>query len=92
MATNNFKFYHDPGHGWMEVPVSLLKRHNLIDKISHYSYYDPETRLVYLEEDCDAPLLINYLDNSKIYYKIIDKYIGDSSIRTMNSFDPSKIP
>jgi hypothetical protein len=42
----------DCGHGWLEVPVELY----LIapSTLSSFSYYDKETRTLYLEEDFDA--------------------------------------
>lgn len=43
----------DPGHGWTEVPYSLLVQLGIHDKISPYSYRCRNT--CYLEEDCDAP-------------------------------------
>lgn len=49
----NFTFYSDSGHGWLEVPLSMVKR--VGHTPSRYSYYNPKTQLVYLEEDCDAP-------------------------------------
>lgn len=51
-----YKFHVDPGHGWLAVPVKELEEHNLLSKISVYSYRRGDT--VFLEEDCDAPLFI----------------------------------
>lgn len=45
-------FYSDPGHGWLAVPLALLDRLNLFDKISSYSYM--RGALAHLEEDLDA--------------------------------------
>ena len=44
-------FHEDPGHGWLQVPHSLLKSLKIDKKISRYSYRD--THNAYLEEDCD---------------------------------------
>lgn len=46
-----FKFFEDPGHGWIEVPISMLEVMGIKNRISHYSYRRGE--LAYLEEDCD---------------------------------------
>lgn len=44
-------FYADPGHGWLAVPVALLARLDLLDRITSYSYIRGKT--AYLEEDGD---------------------------------------
>lgn len=60
-------FHSDPGHGWLETTFAELKRFSLEDKVSSYSYIDrtvshePDEAKVYLEEDCDAPLLLKAL-------------------------------
>lgn len=51
-----YKFISDPGHGWLEVTRSELEALDLLGKISRYSYQ--RGALVYLEEDCDAPLFV----------------------------------
>ncbi len=51
---NTFIFHEDPGHGWLEVPLSLIKELNIQNKISIYSYKDRDK--AYLEEDCDFPV------------------------------------
>ena len=43
--------YFDPGHGWAAVPLILLDRLQLLDRITTYSYM--RGRFAYLEEDCD---------------------------------------
>lgn len=47
-------FYEDPGHGWLAVPLELLDRLGILDKISTYSYM--RGKLAHLEEDCDYSL------------------------------------
>ncbi len=52
--TKVFKFYSDPGHGWLAVKVADVSRVNMSAKdFSQYSYTRGST--LYLEEDCDAP-------------------------------------
>ena len=46
-----FKFYQDPGHGWVKVPKALLKEIGIDEQISSYSYMRGDW--AYLEEDCD---------------------------------------
>ena len=52
-------YHQDPGHGWVEVPLSLLERLNLLGKISAFSYVDADKRLAYLEEDADLSLFMH---------------------------------
>jgi hypothetical protein len=53
------KFYSDPGHGWVAVKRKIVYDMDLAGKISPYSYQRGKT--VYLEEDCDASLLVEAL-------------------------------
>jgi hypothetical protein len=50
----NLKWYNDPGHGWLAVPVALLKELNILNCISVYSYVSSDHETAYLEEDHDA--------------------------------------
>ena len=54
---HTFTFHSDAGHGWVEVPLAVLKDLGIADKITSYSYMRTCTRdgvTAYLEEDCDA--------------------------------------
>ena len=51
--------YADPGHAWCKVPRSLLVKLGIDGDITTFSYQRGE--YVYLEEDCDLPLLITTL-------------------------------
>lgn len=51
-AHRSLRFISDPGHGWLEVPVSELVRLGIAKKISRYSY--KKGAMAYLEEDSDA--------------------------------------
>lgn len=51
-----FDIFDDPGHGWLKVPVSLLEKLGIADKITPYSYRRGD--FAYLEEDCDAGTFI----------------------------------
>lgn len=57
--TISFDFISDPGHGWLKCHKRLLDQLGIADKISSYSYM--RENYAYLEEDCDAGLLINAL-------------------------------
>ena len=68
---NPFKqacWFSSPSHAWLAVPRELLKKHKLEEKISSFSYqqtHQDGTPIVFLEEDCDATLLINTLGKEK---------------------------
>ena len=51
--------YSDPGHAWCKVPRSLLVKYNIEGDITSFSYQRGD--YVYLEEDCDLPLLVTTL-------------------------------
>jgi len=82
------KFYDDPGHGWLSVPIDLLQEYDLTDKISTCSYRKGDT--AYLEEDCDLARFIEAI-GSQSWQKIKDKIenchlASDNFIRNLPSF------
>jgi hypothetical protein len=51
--TKSFRFYYDPGHGWLEVSLADMAEVGLpLSAISRYSYRKGD--VLYLEEDCDC--------------------------------------
>jgi len=46
-----YVIFESPGHGWLRVPLSELKKFNILEDISPFSYTDGE--FAYLEEDVD---------------------------------------
>lgn len=48
-----YTFEHDPGHGWLGVPLAELIELDIPHKISTCSYWDGVSELVWLEEDMD---------------------------------------
>lgn len=48
-----FDFIQDAGHGWVKVPLALIRELGIADQITRFSYW--HAGHVYLEEDCDAP-------------------------------------
>lgn len=52
-----FNLYSDPGHGWLKVPKKLIKKLNLQEEISIFSYIRGDH--VYLEEDSDLAKFMN---------------------------------
>lgn len=65
------QFISDPGHGWAEVPMQLIRDLGIADQISSFSYRLGDT--AYLEEDCDAALLIRTLHSRDIPYTVSDR-------------------
>lgn len=61
-------YQQDPGHGWISCKRSLAAKLNFLDKVSSYSYQRGAS--IYLEEDCDAALLVDALDKAGIPYVI----------------------
>ena len=77
----------DSGHGWLAVPQRLMVRLGLANQISKYSYYDPESRTAFLEEDCDAPLFISAAAAAGIHLILKERvYTGDAPIRKLPRF------
>lgn len=81
----SFDFVNDPGHGWLKAPFDLIKKFGLQMFISNFSYQNGND--VYLEEDCDANLLLKALHENNIKYVI--KYIHTdepSEVRNMDYY------
>lgn len=76
-------YIQDPGHGWIAVPLSIIREWNI--KPSQFSYRD-ET-MGYLEEDCDASLFVNEAKSRNVSIQIIEQHTNqDSPIRRMRRF------
>jgi len=89
--TATIVLHEDPGHGWLQVPHSLISKLGISKKISGYSYRD--TNFAYLEEDCDLSLFCNALciepgsDINKILWEVVPReYKEDSPIRNKNRY------
>lgn len=85
MKTYTFKFYSDPGHGWLAVKRPMLFSLGIQDKITMYSYQKGNT--VYLEEDLDASTFLNAVKGKNIPYTIQEKSTNNRSpIRTYSRY------
>lgn len=62
-APYEFRFFIDPGHAWLEVPLRLLLSIGRSHMVSQFSYMRGE--YVYLEEDCDADIFLSYFTNDE---------------------------
>ena len=85
MKTFTIIVYNDPGHGWGKVKRQVLSNLGLVDKVSAYSYQYKDN--VYLEEDCDLPLLVQTLFALDVRVKFIEKSTNKQSrIRSYESY------
>ncbi len=76
------KYFQDPAHGWLAVPVTLVYRLGIEGKISGYSYTDGDR--AFLEEDRDAALLVNALRAAGEQFEIVESFTNrDSFIRRL---------
>jgi hypothetical protein len=59
LRDGKIKIWEDPGHGWLQVPLDIIKRmkKDCGLKVSGFSYKDKEN--AYLEEDLDMGNFIN---------------------------------
>lgn len=74
-----FKFYSDPGHGWLAVKIADAEAIGLkVSDFSPYSYIRGKT--LYLEEDCDATLFVTryQLKNGGQRPNYVEKYTDKS--------------
>lgn len=80
MKTFTVIFYSDPGHGWAKCKREVLNNLGIANKVSPYSYQRGE--YVYLEEDCDYPLLVDALRQRNTRIKCVERISNnDSRIR-----------
>jgi hypothetical protein len=78
-------FYSDPGHGWGKVKRHVLHKLGIINSISAYSYQKDDN--VFLEEDCDLPVLCQALNMAGYTIVFKDKRSNtDSRIRSYERF------
>lgn len=90
LEKKEIKFWEDPGHGWLQVPMGLLnamKKDGL--KISGYSYRDKNYG--YLEEDCDLAAFAKALKDFDFFTlfrngQIARDYRENIFIRSLNHF------
>jgi len=77
-------FHNDGGHGWLECGRELISSADIAGKISKYSYQRGDN--VYLEEDCDMPLLLDALRKRSIGVVVNDMYQDESPVRKYERF------
>lgn len=87
-------FHNDPGHGWCQVPISLLFELGIHTDISPYSY--GQNGWAYLEEDLDFFVLCKAMRETTLNARIHDLNTNDYSpirdmdtiVETLKRFDP----
>ena len=86
-----YKFYADPGHGWLAVKVQELLELAIITRISPYSYVRGAT--AYLEEDCDAAEFFKaYRDKHGVAPKYTYTHTDNRSpIRNYDRYNTNKV-
>lgn len=76
---------HDPSHGWLQVPMKLIHRLNIADKISTYSY--KAGGYAFLEEDCDWETFHRAMEQKGLTYSVEPEIVdGESIVRSYASF------
>jgi hypothetical protein len=73
-----FTMYCDPGHGWVKVPMQVLRELNIAGMITQYSYRKNDD--AYLEEDMDLETFVMaYEAKHKCPPKIVTQHSNRSS-------------
>ena len=82
-----YVFFSDPGHGWLAVPMDVLKHLGIERAITPYSYISRSGKTAYLEEDVDGPLFKFALENRLVRFRHIVRYANEmSSIRKLPGY------
>ena len=77
--------YSDPGHSWGKVSIKTVQKLGLIEKISGFSYIRGD--FLYLEEDCDLPMVVDALMSEGHVVKLIEKHTDrESRIRRYDAW------
>ena len=93
MKTVRYMFISDPGHGWLAVPATTIRKLGLAQDITCYSYVSDTGKTVYCEEDQDAGIVINALKEKGIEVKFreVNNAHNYSSVRNMRPYSPRTI-
>lgn len=77
MKTFTVIMYSDPGHSWAKCRREVLNNLGIANKVSAYSYQRGD--YVYLEEDCDYPLLVDALRQRNTRIKCVGRISNKAS-------------
>jgi hypothetical protein len=87
---DNYTFYEDSGHGWLEVPLQELKDFGIQERITSFSFLYKE--MAYLEEDVDAGTFLDIRNKLPKKAEIHTHYIGGMCyIREFPQYKPGDI-
>lgn len=80
-----FTYYQDPGHGWLQVPRSLLHDLGIAEDISECSRQRLDD--VFLEEDSDLLRFTRAMGAMGREFKVFEvHHNGDSFVRALPSY------
>ena len=81
-----FDYIQDAGHGWVKVPLALIRELGFAERVSRCSYW--HAGHVYLEEDCDLELFFNaYNAAFGMFPKLRDRIARERRSR-VRGYDP----
>ena len=80
------EFYSTPGHGYLKVPLQLLRELQISQLISGYSYIDNKDN-VYCEEDCDMAIVCTRMKLDNIEFSIIEHYVDEDDDFLVNAYN-----
>lgn len=85
-------FHDTPGHGYLAVPLRLLRALNLTRVISAYSFVgatDSGEEIVYCEEDRDAGIVLDTLKRrgTEVTVETVDEEDGEGDARWTDRFE-----
>ena len=76
---------HDVAHGWLQVPMKLIRRLNIADKITAFSY--KAGGYAFLEEDFDWTTFHKAMEANGLTYSVEPEIVdGESIVRSYDSF------
>lgn len=80
----NYTYHTDAEHGWLEVSMDELRKLNIHDTISQFSYRKDNT--AYLEEDCDMTHFLNTKRSLDEPVEIFEVHVNASPIRNYYAY------
>jgi len=89
LTEKTFPFISDPAHGWVKVPMSVLKELGIESDITSYSYRKGD--IAYLEEDVDAMKFIDAFEKKfGVKPKFEERIVNRTQIRNYPSYHEFK--
>ena len=76
-------YYSTPRHGYFKVDGDDLRGLKISQCMSHYSYYNEDDDIFYLEEDCDASMFMKRCELDGIEVNVTDEDIDSDEEETI---------